>query len=589
MVCLPSSAGNYCYTDDLLRLDQFGPRSTPADCLGIAAVNSPLAVHLPAWRESLRDHPDPRYVKYVLDGIQYGFRVGFNRTSPLRSAQRHMLSAITLQEVVEDYVQSELENGRILGPVPIPSGPRARVGTGFQFNRMGVVPKGHTPGKWRLITDLSFPEGASVNDGIDPAHCSLRYTAVERIAMAAKSLGPGALLAKLDVKSAYRLIPVHPADRPLLAFEWKGRAFVDGMLPFGLRSAPKIFTAVADALEWIVRARGVKNIDHYLDDFITFGAAGGNECSRALQIICSTCAELGVPLAMEKLEGPSTCLTFLGIEVFTEAGVLRLPEEKLTRIRSALRQWARRISCTRRELESLIGTLQHACRVIKPGRSFLRRMIDLLSIPKKPHHHVRLNAQFWADVGWWSAFAVQWNGVAILPSQIHPSISVTSDASGVWGCGAWSRSHWFQYQWPVGTSHHHIAFKELFAALLAAAVWGPSWRGLRVMWRCDNQAAVHAMTSRSCRDKSLMHLVRCMFYLEAQYHFDLHAVYLPGAVNTLADDLSRNRRSSFLQKAPEMQREPVLIPPRIPELLLQGADWTSPRWRETFISSCTEV
>lgn len=86
-----------------------------------------------------------------------------------------------------------------------------------------------------------------------------------------------------------------------------------------------------------------------------------------------------------------------------------------------------------------------------------------------------------------------------------------------------------------------------------------------------------------------MHLVRCMFYLEAQYHFDLHAVYLPGAVNTLADDLSRNRRSSFLQKAPEMQWEPVLIPPQIPELLLQGADWTSPRWRETFISSCTEV
>ena len=114
---------------------------------------------------------------------------------------------------------------------------------------MGVVPKGHTLGKWRMITNLSFPDGASVNDGIDPQLCSLQYTTVDRVARAAQCLGRWALLAKIDVKAAYRLIPVHPDDRWVLGFEWQGSHYVDGMLSFGLCSAPIIFTAVADAME----------------------------------------------------------------------------------------------------------------------------------------------------------------------------------------------------------------------------------------------------------------------------------------------------------------------------------------------------
>ena len=58
-------------------------------------------------------------------------------------------------------------------------------------------PKKHQPGKWRLITDLSFPEGASVDDAIDSSLCSLVYTSVEQVAEVALKLGPGSLLAKL--------------------------------------------------------------------------------------------------------------------------------------------------------------------------------------------------------------------------------------------------------------------------------------------------------------------------------------------------------------------------------------------------------
>ena len=107
-------------------------------------------------------------------------------------------------------------------------------------SRFGVIPIPHQPGKWRLIVDLSYPKGASVNDGIDPDLCSLVYTLVDEAVNRVLQHGQGAQLAKLDIASAYRIIPVYPDDRPLLAMSWNQQLLVDTALPFGLRSAPKI-------------------------------------------------------------------------------------------------------------------------------------------------------------------------------------------------------------------------------------------------------------------------------------------------------------------------------------------------------------
>ena len=252
---------------------------------------------------------------------------------------------------------------------------------------------------------------------------------------------------------------------------------------------------------------------------------------------------------MDKLEGPTHCLTFLGVEIDTLAGVLRLPADKFTRLRVALQQWSSRRACERCELESLIGTLQHACRVIKPGRTFLCQMIDLLCIPHRPHHHVRINKHFRADLQWWRVFASHWNGVAVFPPRAAPAFDVTSDASGLWGCGAWSQNSWIQFQWPETDRQHHISFLELFTVLLACAAWGDRWRGTRVRCLCDNQAAVCTIASRSSHDPSMMHLLRCLFFMEAWFQFELVAVHIPGVLNTWADGLSRDCRSSFLSKA----------------------------------------
>ena len=160
-------------------------------------------------------------------GLQHGFRIGFNYSSPLRSATANMESARLHPEVISTYLEKECSLGRMLGPFP--DNPSVS-SLHLHINRFGVIPKGHSTGKWRLITDLSFPKGRSVNDRIDPSLCSLSYSTVDEVADLVVALGQGALLSKIDIESAYRLIPVHPQDRPLQAMRWDGKLFVDPML-----------------------------------------------------------------------------------------------------------------------------------------------------------------------------------------------------------------------------------------------------------------------------------------------------------------------------------------------------------------------
>ncbi len=259
--------------------------------LAMTTVTTPLSVSY--WQDVLSSHPDQALARYIIGGLGNDFRIGFRHGTPLKSAQNNLQSASAHPEAVREFVTKELSLGRLAGPVP----DSARV-PALQINRIGVVPKGHNTGKWRLITDLSFPNGFSVNDGIDPLLCSLTYTTVDDVAAKISLLGQGALMAKIDVESAYRLLPVHPQDRIFQAIRWEGDTFIDLVLPFGLRSAAKIFNTVADALNWHLRRAVVEHIDHYLDDFIMLGSPGSSQCDDALAVVERECCRSRCPTSI---------------------------------------------------------------------------------------------------------------------------------------------------------------------------------------------------------------------------------------------------------------------------------------------------
>ena len=138
-----------------------------------------------------------------MKGIRFGFRVGFRYSQPTRSTPSNMLSAREHPEVISDCLARECSEGRVLGPLD-PSLPLYVHTSGF-----GVIPK-HSLGRWRLIVDMSAPGGVNVNDGIDKSSC---YVGIKDAIKGIVSYGVGALLAKINVKNAYRNIPIHPDDR----------------------------------------------------------------------------------------------------------------------------------------------------------------------------------------------------------------------------------------------------------------------------------------------------------------------------------------------------------------------------------------
>lgn len=140
-------------------------------------------------------------------------------------------------------------------------------------------------------------------------------------------------------------------------------------------------------------------------------------------------------------------------------------------------------------------------------------------------------------------------------SSSLPKQYLTTDASSLWGCGAWYDDQWFQIRWG---QHLTIAEKEQISIVLAVATWGPRWRHTQVMCRCDNQTVV------ACSRAWSKLLIRCLVFLEAQFQFHLLPQYINTCNNHLADDLSRNNLSSFLSKVLEARKVPTPSPKNPP-------------------------
>ena len=124
---------------------------------------------------------------------------------------------------------------------------------------------------------------------------------VDEIAAKVALLGRATLLAKIDRVSILSA-PSTSQDQLLQEIRWYGHFYIDTVLPFGLRSAAKIFNAVADALNWHMQRTGVEFVDHYLDDYIILGSPGTSQCQRSLDTVVRECRTLGIILDKKLLK-----------------------------------------------------------------------------------------------------------------------------------------------------------------------------------------------------------------------------------------------------------------------------------------------
>jgi hypothetical protein len=253
---------------------------------------------------------------------------------------------------------------------------------------------------------------------------------------------------------------------------------------------------------------------------------------------------------------------------------IRLDDEKLASIHEELSLWNERSTASREELQSIIGVLSFAAKVVPTGRTFLRRMIDhLKDLPSNSTNTQQhpLSDSFDRDLQWWRRFLTEWNGVSLIPdcdwTPAHV-LEIYTDAC-VEGYGAVFGSHWFACKWSVEEEKQaardkrdSMPFKELYALTKAAATWSPQWRGRKILFHCDCQPIVDAWRKGDSRKPAISELIRTLLFIAASNDFNMNIMHIAGVDNTCADLLSRGQVERFMEFPG--QHDPL---PTIPSLL----------------------
>ena len=92
----------------------------------------------------------------------------------------------------------------------------------------------------------------------------------------------------------------------------------------------------------------------------------------------------------------------------------RLPDDKLDRMQETVTSWLPEKKATKRAILSLVGILQHATKIVRPGRIFLRRMYSTAARVCELHYYTWLGKEFRSDLSWWHVFLVSWNGISLM-------------------------------------------------------------------------------------------------------------------------------------------------------------------------------
>ena len=502
-------------------------------------------------------HPNVEFKTYLLDGLRNGFDTGI-KNLPTNSIEcKNLRSAERQQEDVAHLINTEVEKGYLFGPfdhIPFEH---------FRINPIGVAESKYSKKK-RLIVDLSAPhenpDNPSLNELISKDDFSLQYVTIDDAINTIKKLGTRSWLIKTDITDAFKIIPILPKLWSYHGIHWKGQYYFFNKLVFGSRSSPKIFDSLSQVICWIGNNNyNIDNILHLLDDFLVIVP----ENEDANEIMCTFLnifKMLGVPLSAKNTEGPCHVLEYLGVYLDTVKMEARLPREKVLRIQNIIQSYTSRKSCTKRELLSLLGHLNFACRVILPGRSFISHLIKLSTTVDKLHHHVQIkNCR--SDLAMWSKFLLNWNGVSFFindditnAADIHLYTDATQKSFG----GIY-RNEWFQGNFPyeILDEQTSMAFFELYPIVMACVLWGHHWGRKRIVFNCDNLATVEIINKGRSKIPSIMKLMRKLTYHSAMHSFIIHSQHIRTETNCIADSLSRYQMLRFRALAPHANLRPT--------------------------------
>lgn len=502
------------------------------------------------WEACLAHYHDKEICAY----LRYGWPVGYTADAPPASVNRNHPSGINFKHHVDDFIQTECNFGAMLGPFNMdPFSPWTRK------SPVMSRPKKDTE-KRRIIIDLTFPEGAGVNSGIDihsifGRDISYKLPSIWDLSAHLQNIGPGAWIWVADLQRAYRQLRVDPLDTPLLGLQVEKGIFLDLCPAFGCRSSSAACQRTSNAVVYLMRKQGFV-VYAYLDDF-TGCSATQQQALKAYKTFKDLMNQLGLQLAPNKCHPPATVVTWLGYKIDTKKMELSVPREKLKEVLDLCSDWINRTRVNKKNLQSFVGKVLHVVPCIRHARKFTTRMLAVLRA-MNTKNWTTIGAEFKADVEWFRQYASQANGISLITPDVQYTVQIECDAC-LAGAGGNSTRHY--YQWTFTKEFlqkynviHHLEAINIIVALRTLCPEGPP-KGQGIMIFTDNMSSSLALMTGSTKDQVLGACARELWIEGALRDVDIKRINRAfssrwlmlsvGPLSTLGKDFSRTTRQEL--------------------------------------------
>ena len=449
-------------------------------------------LNIEAWRKRAHLISDGS----LIDMLQYGFPVGFEgKIKPKDDLPNHG-SAVKFPKDIHKFLDKECRLKAMIGPFK-----QAPFLGWDRVNPLMSRPKRDSVER-RVILDLSYPEGQSVNSSIpgnklDHAEFKMRLPNPWDLAKGIMAVGRGAHLYKVDLSRAYRQLRTCPLDWPLLTVRWDGETYVDTAVPFGLRHGALACQRTTEAVSEIVAAEVGASTHPYIDD--TSGVAEPVTADRHYAHLLECMSDLGLDAALSKCTPPATRMCWIGV-IFDS--IIMTMEIEGGRIEEAL-EWCEKMMgvglVSKREFQRFIGKVVYASKCTHGARVFTSRLLDFMcSLETGP---APISEQARADITWFMAYLKRFNGVTMIRPQTASQV-ICVDACPKGGEGVWWGREIYGFDMPghireLGLS---IGSLECWNLLVAVRMWSEGWRGETVLIFTDNWSTACALESGRAED-----------------------------------------------------------------------------------------
>ena len=508
-----------------------------------ARVRVASGLRIDNWRQVLRDYPDIQLV----DFLEFGWPLDFTAPLPPKPTfQNHERNTENLVHI-EKYLEKEIKHKAIAGPFPSkPFTPWTQVSPLMTRPKKGTEER-------RVVVDLNFKQGSSVNAGIvrgwyQGHPYKFELPSILDLLKRVKQLGTGCFLWSTDLARAYRQLRVCPLAYPLLGMMYEGQYYIDLAPPFGARTSALACDRTTKAVQWVL-GKNKKWARCYLDDFV--GAEQTKDESRdTYEEVLKLTAYLGLDLSHSKCTPPTTCLTWLGYTVNTLEMTVTIPELKIEEIVELCNVWLKKTHASRSQLRSLFGKLKHVATCIPAASCFLNRVLDTLRQTPFEGQHV-LDEEIKKDITWFIKSAKSLNGIFLIPPENTQQWTIECDSSLVGG-GAFSQTKFYAevYTEEFIKAKPHITNLEALNLVTAVTYLLPeSPNKYVIVINTDNKTSQQVLSTGRGRDKTLTACARQLWLIAAEANTTLRIIHKPGSELVLADALSRINMKKFEQLA----------------------------------------